>query len=182
MADRPRAILRTSRLDLVAATAPVLMAEMEGPDALARLLEARVGADWPPALYDAEALEWSLDQVRADPRFEVWGMRYVVLRDSDPGGPEVVGVAGFKGPPTGGEVEVGYAIVTAVQRRGLATEAVLALVELAFAHDGVVRVVAHTLPDLAPSLGVLRKAGFRFDGDIEDDGVALVRYARGRTR
>ncbi len=173
--------LATPRLDLVPATAPLLMAEMSGPDDLGRMLGARVGPEWPPPLYDADTLEWSLDQVRADPRFEAWGMRYVVVRESDLGGPEAVGVAGFKGPPADGLVEVGYSIVPSYQRRGLATEAVLGLVDHAFGTPDVDRVEAHTLAHLVPSIGVLHKTGFRFDGESEEDGVPVVRYVRDRS-
>lgn len=164
----------------MAATAPLLMAEMDGPSSLGRMLGARIGAQWPPPLFDADALEWSLDQVRADPRFEIWGMRYLVIRDSDDGGGEAVGIAGYKGPPNDGGVEIGYSVVPAYQRRGLATEAVLALVDHAFGDGGVDRVVAHTLPHLEPSIGVLRRAGFRFECDADEGGIAVVRYVLDR--
>lgn len=173
--------LRTPRMDLVPATAPLLLAEMEGGDALARTLGARVGPQWPPDLYDADAVEWSLDQVRADPRFEEWGMRYLVVREADGGGREVVGVAGYKGPPDAeATVEVGYAVVPAYRRRGLATEAVLALVEHALEEEAVDRIVAHTLPHLDASLGVLRRTGFRFEGHHEAEDGGVVRYVRTR--
>lgn len=171
-----RMTLATPRLDLVPATAPLLLAEMNGPEDLGRMLGARVGPEWPPPLYDADTLEWSLDQVRADPRFEAWGMRYVVARESDRGGPEAVGVAGFKGPPVDGRLEVGYSILPSYHRRGFATEAVLALVDHAFGTTDVDAVVAHTLAHLVPSIGVLLKAGFRFDGESDEDGVPVVRY------
>lgn len=150
---------------------------MEGAAALSRLLVARVGEEWPPPLFDADALEWALDQVRIDPRFEEWGMRYMVLRDSDGGGPEAVGVAGYKGPPdTESEVEIGYSVLPSYQRRGLASEAVAALMAHAFDLHGVARIVAHTLRHLDPSIGVLRKNGFTLEAELDDEG--LVRFAR----
>ena len=138
---------------------------------------ARVSEEWPPPLFDADALEWALDQVRLDFRFEEWGMRYMVLRESDAGGPEAVGVAGYKGPPdVDNEVEIGYSVLPSYHRRGLATEAVNALVAHAFDLHGVARIVAHTLPHLAASIGVLRKTGFTLDAELDDEGI--VRYAR----
>lgn len=104
-------------------------------------------------------------------------MRYMRLEDSDDGGREVVGVAGFKGPPDGeGQVEIGYAVVPTYHRRGLASEAVEALVAYAADTDEVTRVVAHTLPHLTPSMGVLEKTGFVLDDAFDDDGV--VRFVR----
>ena len=170
-------LIQTPRLDLVAASAPFLLAEMEGAAALSRLVGARVSEEWPPPLFDADALEWALDQVRLDFRFEEWGMRYMVLRESDAGGPEAVGVAGYKGPPdVDNEVEIGYSVLPSYHRRGLATEAVNALVAHAFDLHGVARIVAHTLPHLAASIGVLRKTGFTLDAELDDEGI--VRYAR----
>ncbi len=174
-------IIRTPRLDLVPATASRILAEMEGPQALARALAVRVGSEWPPPLFDAEAVEWSLDQVSCDPEFEEWGMRYLVLRAGDKGGPEAVGVAGFKGPPgEEHEVEIGYSVIPRYQRRGFATEAVLALVDHAFGEGGVERVTALTLPHLFPSLGVLAKTGFAFESEVPEEGA--VRYVRRRIR
>jgi RimJ/RimL family protein N-acetyltransferase len=150
---------------------------MEGAAALSRLVGARVGEEWPPPLFDADALEWALEQVRLDRRFEDWGMRYMVLRESDGGGPEAVGVAGFKGPPDAdNEVEIGYSVLPSYHRRGLASEAVAGLVGHAFDHHGVARIVAHTLPHLDASIGVLRKTGFTLDAELDDEGI--VRFAR----
>ncbi len=169
--------IQTDRLCLVEATAPLLLAEMEGPGALARLLGARVGDEWPPPLYDADAVEWALDQVRLDARCEEWGMRYMRMEHSDEGGREVVGVAGYKGPPDAdGRVEIGYSVVPTYHRRGLASEAVAALVAHAAQSPEVTCVVAHTLRHLAPSMGVLRKSGFERDETFDDDGV--VRFVR----
>jgi RimJ/RimL family protein N-acetyltransferase len=170
-------LIETPRLDLVAATAPCLLAEMEGPAALSRLIGARVGEEWPPPLFDADALEWALDQVRIDPRFEEWGMRYMVLRDSDAGGAEAVGVAGYKGPPDAeNEVEIGYSVLPSYHRRGLASEAVAALVAHAFDLHGVNRIVAHTLPHLDASIGVLHRTGFTLEAEL--DGEDVVRFVR----
>jgi SAM-dependent methyltransferase len=73
--------------------------------------------------------------------------------------PTLVGSAGYKGPPIGDGVEIGYSIVPSWRRRGLATEACGALIESAWAR-GADRVVAHTFAHLDASIGVLRKLGF----------------------
>jgi RimJ/RimL family protein N-acetyltransferase len=152
-------ILTTERLELVRATVDRLRADLAGPASLAVALAASVPDTWPPDLYDRGATEWALRYAMEHPVELQWGMYYVI----DPaatGGPAVAGIVGFKGGPEDGIVEIGYSILPDFRRRGYATEAVAALVELAFAHDEVDRVVAETLPDLDASIGVLRTSGF----------------------
>jgi RimJ/RimL family protein N-acetyltransferase len=48
------------------------------------------------------------------------------------------------------------------------------LLSQAFALPAVHRVIAETLPELAPSIGVLRKCGFGLIGDGSEPGV--IRY------
>jgi RimJ/RimL family protein N-acetyltransferase len=64
------------------------------------------------------------------------------------------------------------------QRQGFASEAVDALVEWAFSHAFVTRVIAHTLPVLAPSIRVLEKNGFVFLGDGEEEGTIVFERRR----
>lgn len=71
----------------------------------------------------------------------------------------VVGGAGFHGPPSEGTVEVGYGLAPSWRGRGLAREAVAALVGLARDH-GVDRVVAHVDPQNAASVRLLVALGF----------------------
>jgi [ribosomal protein S5]-alanine N-acetyltransferase len=99
----------------------------------------------------------------------VLGPRLVVERSTG----EVIGTAGFFGPPREGVVEIGYGIVPSRQRRGYATEAARALVELALAQPGVSEVVAHAEPGNAASIRVLEKNGLTYAGR---EG-SLVRYA-----
>jgi RimJ/RimL family protein N-acetyltransferase len=87
------------------------------------------------------------------------------------GNPLLAGVSGFKGPPRGGVVEIGYGVVAEFQRRGLATEAVAGLVRWAQAHPGVQMVAAHTLPELTASIRVLEKNGFMQRGAPEEEGA-----------
>ena len=80
----------------------------------------------------------------------------------------LIGGAGFKGAPDGdGIVEIGYGLAPAGRGRGLATEAVLALVAHAFAR-GVRAVRAEVETGHTASESVVRRAGFTV-GD--SDGV-----------
>jgi ribosomal-protein-alanine N-acetyltransferase len=102
----------------------------------------------------------------------VFGPRLVVEGSTG----EAIGTAGFFGPPRNGVVEVGYGIVPSRQRRGYATEATRALVELALAQPGVHEVVAHAEADNRASIRVLEKCGLTYAGR---EG-SLVRYGVGR--
>jgi len=88
---------------------------------------------------------------------EAWGHRQVVERASG----LVVGGIGFFGPPHGGEVEIGYGIVPSRQGSGYATEALRAMIAMAWADSRVLTVAAGTDPGNAASQRVLAKAGFR---------------------
>jgi hypothetical protein len=72
---------------------------------------------------------------------------------------QVVGGIGFHGPPRNEVVEVGYGVVPSVRRRGVATEALRAILDLAAGFDGVRTVVGRTSPDNVGSQKVMLGAG-----------------------
>ncbi len=111
------------------------------------------------------------------PNADGWWFYFVLL--PEPAATTLIGVAGYKGPPDAeGCVEVGYGIVADHQRRGYATEATRALVERTFRVPSVSAVVAETLPDLIPSIGVLAKLGFRLTGAGSEPGAIRYRLDR----
>jgi RimJ/RimL family protein N-acetyltransferase len=81
----------------------------------------------------------------------------------------IVGTCAFKGPPSGGAVEIAYFTFPGHERQGCAAAMASALVALAFGEPGVARVVAHTLPEEGPSTRVLRRHGFRLEGAVRDE-------------
>ncbi|HEU0051585.1 MAG TPA: GNAT family protein [Longimicrobium sp.] len=165
-------VLRTPRLELVACSEALLLAETDVVR-FAELLDVRIPVEWPPELYDEPARFWTLERVREAPEHEGWWMYYIV-REGTPER-EIVGIVGYKGPPDAdGMVEVGYGVLTPHRRAGYATEATDALIARAFAHPEVRRVTAETLPELEPSIGVLGKLGFAFIGEGSEKGV--IRY------
>lgn len=90
-------------------------------------------------------------------------------------GNEVVGSAGFKGPPDAdGVVEIAYGVAPSREGRGYATEAAGALVRFATADERVQLVRAHTLPEENASTRVLRKCGFVHIGEVIDPEDGLV--------
>lgn len=167
-------VLTTPRLRLLPATPTLLQADLEGPTHLAAALAVSVPADWPPPLTGEEALQHTLRALAHEPAGSPWHSWYFSLWGE--GGATVVGTGGFKGPPAEGAVEVGYSVVESVQGRGLATEAVGALIAWAFTHPEVERVVAHTLPELRASRRVLVKLGFRLARVLVEDGQDVLAY------
>ena len=164
----------SKRLWLIPASPDSMRAELKSPRTLARYLDVRMPKAWPPPLNDEASQRWMLDYLEKHPHSR-YGMYYIVLKDG-----QLVGNCGFKGEPVKGAVELGYAIAPEFQRRGYASEAVLAMLKYAFAHRSVNRVLAETLPDLVASIGVLRKADFvRVRGGSEP-GVLRFSHTRAR--
>lgn len=168
--------LDTERLTLVAATLELARAELHDPGRLARLLDVEPPRAWPPPLNDANSMRWTIEFLETHADGVGWGPWYFLAARRE----ALVGVGGFTGlPRADGTVEVGYSILESHQRAGLATEAVRALVDWAFGHPAVTRVVGQTLPELTSSIRVLEKCGFRFVGPGFEAGAIL--YERLRT-
>lgn len=62
--------------------------------------------------------------------------------------------------------EIGYSIVSTYRRRGIATEAVEALIDEGFTRARLQRIRAYCLPENHSSRAVLRRAGFSSDGTL----------------
>jgi ribosomal-protein-alanine N-acetyltransferase len=166
-------IVRTPRLEFIAATLEIITADLHRRHQLPGLLRAEIGEGWPPPLYDVAAMEWLKKSIADDPTLGGWTAWYWILRS-----PRVlIGLSGFKSRPVNGAVELGYSALAKYQRRGYATEAVTAMVGWAFA-NGVECVLAETLPELIASQRVLARTGFQFTGEGSEPGV--MRFARPR--
>ena len=73
----------------------------------------------------------------------------------------LIGKSGFSDKPSAdGTVMLGYIVHEQFRRKGYATEAVRAMVDWAFSHPEVTRVIAETFPHLISSIGVLEKNQF----------------------
>lgn len=98
-----------------------------------------------------------------------WGPRHVVYEQ------QAVGTIGFYGPPDEhDEVEIGYGLVQAVWRRGIATEAIAGL--LGETDRIGVRVRASVLPFNVMSLRVLAKSEFtELRGSDEEGQLVMAR-------
>ena len=180
--------VQTSRLELVEVTPELAKANLDDVALLARLLDARIPATWPPEHWEPEAIRWLLGLAQRNQHDRGWGAWYVVCREGDglssagaagAAGPTfrrtLIGTCGVKGPPDAqGVIEVGYGIVSECQRRGFASEATSALIDWALRDARVKMITAETFPHLVPSLGVMRRLGMQMIGDGSEPGV--VRY------
>ena len=113
-----------------------------------------------------------LEQARRDPSSSYWVARAAVTGDG-----EVVGHAGFHGPPDGtGMVEAGYTVDPVFRRRGYGRAMVRTLLAWASAEPRVTRLRASISPDNEASLATIRGFGFEQIGEQwdENDGLELV--------
>jgi RimJ/RimL family protein N-acetyltransferase len=162
---------------LIAGTPELFRARVDEREELGRALGAHVPADWPPPLFDQDAMDWMSKYLEKEADAGGWTFYYIVLPASgDDARATAIGGCGFKGKPAAdGTVEIGYSMLPEFQRAGYATEAAGALVRWAFSQTQVARVIAETYPELRPSIRVLEKNHFRFIGDGSEERV--IRYA-----
>jgi len=174
----PHATLLTARLELVPMTIAVAEAMLLGRRAEAEaVLGATLPDAWPGRALVERAFSASLERIREAPDVRLWGDRVMLAR----GGPRrVLGSVVFHGAPgDDGTVEVAYGVEQESQSKGYATEAVLASIEWALAHPGVVAVRATTPPWHHASRRVLEKCGLVIVGSRDSDMLGeLLEYER----
>lgn len=144
----------------------------QGDDVFTERFDARVESGWSGF---PESVPSLLASARSGAS-AVWGPHLFFDDDG-----ALVGVGGWKGAPTEGVAELGYAVAPARQGRGIATSAVRALVTRARA-AGVQVVVAHTLAETSASTSVLARCGFLKVDELADpdDGPVWRWELRGR--
>lgn len=150
------------RLNLVDGTLALLTAALAGGRALEALLDVSVADGW-------EGFPEALPVLRASYEKNPGGHRWGSLFFIEPKVQTLVGLGGFKGPPSSdGWVEIGYAIAPAFRGQGLATDAVEQMVQRAFADATIRAVDAHTLGHTNASTRVLEKSGFQRIAEADD--------------
>ena len=170
--------IRTERLELIAETAELGAAEVSGRARLAEALGADVPDNWPPGAA-RDVVELFAAKLQRDPGLAGWLNWYWVLSGPGPDSRTLIGEGGFTSRPVDGVVAIGYALLPGYRGMGYATEAVRALATWAFSHDEVLKIIAETLPDNAPSVRVLTRAGFRQVPGASEPGH--IRFAIERT-
>jgi RimJ/RimL family protein N-acetyltransferase len=137
-----------------------------------RALETRTGGRFPakleaPPLFmeDMGSIREGLRQHADDPTWSSWLM---LARNNG----AAVGIAGFSRSEDA--VVTGYSVYPALQRLGLATEGLQALVEWLFENADVSRLRATIPPDNTPSVRVAEKLGMELVGKDEDPQAGSV--------
>jgi RimJ/RimL family protein N-acetyltransferase len=154
----------------------MLEAERRADGSVAGLIGANVTEEWPPEHWEPHVLDFIQKQTEDDERTAGWN-RYVLLKGWLWRASTLIGAVGAFAKP-GGDVEIGYSTLPAYQRRGYATEAARALVEMLLADDRIQSVSAQTYPRLPESIKVMERCGMRFVGEGDDEGT--VRYRRSK--
>ncbi|MDO4918112.1 GNAT family N-acetyltransferase [Kocuria sp.] len=141
--------LRTERLELRAFTRDEL--------------EAVAGGRRSPGFADgfpsAENVDWARGVIAAGEHFFTES-EHTLLAMVERSSGQLVGIAGFVGPPMEGALEVEGSVVPSRQGLGLATEALRALVERAFEDPDIEAVHASVPEDRAAARRVLLHCGF----------------------
>lgn len=160
--------LLTDRLELTPITLPLVLAVLEGRRRSD--IEALAGAElpwaWPVRALVEQVFQASLDEVRRDPETRLWGDRLMITREAPR---RVVGSVVFHGRPDAqGVCEIAYGVEELSQRKGYASEALMASVAWALAQPECRVVRAETTSWHKGSMRVLEKVGMRRVGERHD--------------
>lgn len=132
---------------------------------LGQLLQVQTPDGWTEYADAIDALPVLIqffEQLQGDDR---WGSYFIIHAAER----KLIGTGGYKGmPDEHGMVEIGYEIRSAYRSQGYATEAAMAWIAFARTQPGIVGVRAHTLAAENHSVGVLRKCGMQYTGQIHD--------------
>jgi RimJ/RimL family protein N-acetyltransferase len=133
----------------------------------------RAGLASPPGGVDEPDVLSHVRRIAANLRGEGYaGGQWMMLA-----GGEVVGLCGFKAPPSGdGEVELGYSVAASRRRLGHASAAVRAVIKAARRDPALHSIVAVTAVENVASQRVLERNGFERTGSRVDpnDGEEIV--------
>lgn len=172
-------IIETPRLELIAASREMGEAELATRPEFSSLLNAEIPENWPPHGNDENTMKWFLDRLNENPANRGWLAWYIVLKNNGQGKRAAIGGIGFKGAPDeNGVAETGYGIMEFFQNKGYASEALKGLLNWAFGHNELKKVIAETDEENEASLGVLLKNGFRFAGPGSEEGTMRYEISR----
>lgn len=175
-------VIQSTRLDLIPMRTDFLRSLLSGDMAGAgHIIEAVIGEGL-AACNDVFRLR--LNQIEADPTFQPWSLRAMVLRAER----VMVGHIGFHTAPGAGYlkpysktgVEFGFTVFPLFQRQGYAREAAVTLMQWAMQTHGVTEFIVSIRPDnlasqaLAARLGFVR-VGFHVDEVDGPEDVLLFK-------
>lgn len=174
-------VLHTPRLELWPIRLEHAEAVLQGArrEHVEKLVGAAMPWTWPTRLLVEQVFHASLEDVRADPAWRLWGDRFIVARQGSEA--QVIGSVIFHGRPgPDGLAEIGYGIEDSFQNKGFATEALGACVTWALEQPECWTVHAETSPWHKPSKRVLEKIGLSVVGERETSSGKMLVYERRR--
>ena len=125
------------------------------------------------AMPSQKAIVRALDQWRAGIPAK-WCLPYLIVT---PTRDVIIGACGFKGAPVENTVEIYYGVAPSLRGKGIATQALRRLVQMAVVNDEVERVIAHILTSNTPSLRLVMRMGFAFERRFMDtDGEDVEQW------
>ncbi len=158
-------MIETARLQLIACELEHFEAMLTDERRLAPMLRVTPAEDWLGFPAAREAMHPCYEHLKFHPSVIGW-WTYLFVHKGDA---KLIGLGGFKGGPNEeGVVEIGYALAPAYRGMGLASEAARGMLQYAFSHPEVGRVVAHTLAERNASTRVLERVGLRHVGTVHD--------------
>lgn len=156
---------------LVMGSLAIFDAELAGDrEALARLLQVSEIIEWPPigGEHNADAVVFFRQTLEGDPEIAPWLAYYVCSDD------ELVGSAGFMGPPQDGTAEIGYSICMHARRKGFAKTTVELLAQMA-KRENLHTMIAHVRPENAASIAVLGRVDFTLGHSVEGEDLLFIK-------
>jgi len=160
--------LFSKRIRFINSTPDILSCILQGNKSLAAYLDITIRDKWTE--FGNEPFLFAQKCIQENPSDAPWYNWLTILIDEN----TLIGNCGYKGPPKEALVEIGYEVIPAFRGIGLATEIAAVLLDNAFNHPEVNRVIAHTLPEENASCKVLRKCGFHFVSEVEDPVDGLI--------
>lgn len=168
-------IIVTDRLELIAGTPDMVRAEMNDKRELSLMLCAGIPRSWPPELVNERTANFCLKCLSKGEDQVGWSCWYIILKSSR----VLIGVAEFTGSPgPDRSAEIGYTILGEFQHQGYGTETASGLIDWAFGHSEIDKVMAETTPDRTTSIRVLEKCGFVMAGDGSHSGTIRFELPR----
>lgn len=139
-----------------------------GNNTLARVMGVNVPKKWTEF---RDTFTPSYHRWKAHPPLRDWWV-YLIIHVQDN---MLIGSCGYKGEPdANGMVEIGYEVIPSYREKGLGTETAKGLLDHAFLHPSVRKVIAHTMAEENASGHILEKLGFAQTEDISDPDEGLL--------
>ncbi len=154
--------IHTERLELICCDHELLRTLIYDKTEFEKLIDIKIPEKFTE--FGLPPLQYSMEKL-ADPGEIGWWTYLPVHIHAN----MLIGTCGYKGKPDkDGMVEIGYEVVEALRNKGYAKEIAQGLIKNAFRYHEVKIVRAHTLPEVNPSVRILKSCNMEFIDTIMD--------------